>query len=256
MGIAEVYTDEVHNHLSPYYANWLPGASIEPGDYGTLDGDKFIHEGNVRDLGISFKVIKDTQADHIHFSSEGTRETRIAAGIAGALGKVAEGSARIELHFTRANSVFFNAADCVNESIRSKDALGKTLIDLYRKGEWKKKYVVVTDVLRAGATTIAASREAGTVIGIEAAASVNKLDLSNADLQFRVLDGEKKAAFKLDTAAGLTPLMKLFRIKTSIFSQPDFKPALATRDSINEGTAKKATAKKSGSAPLAFEEIS
>ncbi len=256
MGITEVYTDAVHDHL-PYYGNPDPGAPLDPGDYGILNGDAFERIGNLRDIGVTFSTKTEKQRSHHDFSSEGVRKTTIEASASGNAGPIAKLKAALKLDFSRERGVFFNAADCVTEGISNTDALGKQLIKRYDEGDWKKKYVVVTQVVRAGTTTVIISLKAGASVSLEATGDVQAIDLADASLRLRPVDNSSDSVYKVTSAEGMTPLMKLFRVKRSgiINTGPaQFEPALAARP----GT--KASAGKGLAGPkrrdlLAFDEV-
>jgi len=233
MGISEVYTEEVHDHLSPYYANWEPGEPLQLGDYGTLDGDKFDRLGNIRTFGISFDVRSDKVGDQKKFSSEGTRERSGGASAEGTVNSVVDAKAELAITFTRKNSVFFNAANCTTDSIEDIADVGRKLIDMYENDErWKKKWVVVTHIVTASNTIIAVGTKAQSSVTFEVAGDTKTIDLADASIDLKVASRDE-GLYTVDSlnGRGITPLMKLHRITTGFLGlgEAELGPAMARR---------------------------
>ncbi len=260
MGISEVYTEEVHDHLSPYYANWEPGEPLQLGDYGTLNGDTFDRLGNISTFGIGFNVRRDTVGDQKKFSSEGTKERSGGVGAEGTVNGVVDAKAELAVTFTRKNSVFFNAAECTADSIEDIAEVGKKLIDMYENDErWKKKWVVVTHVVTAGNTIIAVGTKAQSSVTFEVVGETKTIDLADASIDLKVANRDE-GLYTIDSlnGRGITPLMKLHRINTSWFEETELGPALARRPDIHEeeiGIAEPSQPDQQRRRVLGFEEL-
>src|SRR5690348_13917152 len=104
-GMADIYTQTVHRHLKPLFANWEPGADIKLGHYGRLSEYTFEHLGNVTDWGLTFDIESRSTSHHQTFSSDAGVVTSLTGrGSAGVDG--ARGTASLGLTFKNKNAVF------------------------------------------------------------------------------------------------------------------------------------------------------
>ncbi len=248
MGISEIYTDEVHSHLHPWYANWEPGEPINIGDYGRMDGDIFIREGHISTFLPDFllETVRDRTADHKKFSSEGVQEVAIGADGRGNVGGAADVSAGLRLEFSRKKGVFFNAAECTTVSLKDKTGLGKEIMKLYRNDTWKKKWVIVTDLVKAKATTVAVSASKNSSITIQAKGDAAEFDLADASIDLKFTNSGS-VGYTVEAEKGLIPLIKLSGISTTPwnpFDDDEFRPMRAVQPGI--GTLTVTSRKKKG----------
>ena len=210
--IVKIYTSAIKDNFRPLFANWEPGGRVELGDYGFLEDNVFVYQGNVKDIGIKFKIRKDDTGDRKSFASQGTTQTNLSAGASGDVNSVAKVNAEMEIKFSSEKAVFFNALDCKTDMIRDKAKLGEKLLELYKENKWKRSYVVVTDVVHSGATTIVISGSNDASICFQADTEVKELDLADANLKFHI-SSQKNIGYKVVGESGLVPLIGFSKIQ-------------------------------------------
>src|ERR1051325_357538 len=105
--VAEIYTTSVHHHLKPLYANWEPARPLKLGDYGTLSKGSFNYFGNVADMGVEFEVRRSSDTHRRSFASAGGTTVNLHARESTEYVRAA-----LEIRFSAADAVFFNAANC------------------------------------------------------------------------------------------------------------------------------------------------
>lgn len=226
--IVEVYTSAVHENLKPLFANWEPGRPLELGDYGSRVGEVFIHIGNIKDLGIAFDVREDPTTDQKYFSSEGSTEIKLNTKGAATASNALNAKATLEINFSSKEAVFFNAAECRFSMIKDKAAIGKEVMKLYKAGDWDRSWAVVTDIVSAGATTIAVSGADKASITFEASVDVEKINLADAKIGLNVAS-QNNVGYVVDAKNGLIPLMGLSQIQsTFLWFGGKYKPLSAT----------------------------
>lgn len=221
----------IKKHFKIYYANWEPGGEIRLGDYGYLDGDIFIHRGNLKNDYPEFSdnVIKeqtDSSKDLKEFKSDrGIEVNLLAKGSVNSLGTSAV-KAGLEIKFSRKDSIFFNAAECVTNRIANKAVVGTILLDLLDKGRWEKEYCVVTDVVKAGNTIIAISQSDNSGISFEAdSPTIEQINLADASVKLNWVS-QKSIGYKVEAKEGLDLLIGLCKIKNRfLWNHGDFKNA-------------------------------
>ncbi|MBU4566449.1 MAG: hypothetical protein KMY53_05935 [Desulfarculus sp.] len=221
--IVDIYAGEVHRNLKPLYANWDPGRQARLGDVGILKDDVFIHVTSLDNLGVSFNTRDDPASDHKFFISQnGSKVTSHAKGSLDANG-IAFVNAALEVEFTSDKAVMFNAADCSYSMIDDKNKLGQEVMDLYKNKKWKKKWVVITDLITSGSTTLAISGGSTSSIVFQATGNVQQIDLADASLGLSVAKSQQ-IGYQLVASHGLTPLFGLCKIQSNFWYGNQFEP--------------------------------
>jgi len=222
--ISQIYSDEIRRHLRPLFANWQPSQPIALGDFGKLEGNIFIRLGNVKKFGIGFTDRTDNRKDQQSFASEGSTEVKFNGAVAGPAGGTVTVKASLEVNFASKDSVFFNAAECRYSMIDDKIALGAAVMELYRAKKWDRAWAVVTDIIAAGATTLAVSGSSSSSIVFEATGNVPNIDLADASVGLAI-KSSRNVGYQVVAQQGLTPLIALSKIKPQfIVWGGDFQP--------------------------------
>lgn len=192
MSLSQTYAATVRHQLE-YFAVWEPGALLEIGDYGYLEGDIFKQKGNIRDLGIDWRERANPNESHKKFTSE--NDTKLDFGVGGQVtGGIAKASLKIQ--FGKEKSVFFNATGCTSVSIDNKDSAGEQLIALRKSGRWEREYVVVVEKVTAKNAQIIISQSGQAEITLEAdSPAIQQIDLADVSLQLKVKN-EKDIGYK------------------------------------------------------------
>lgn len=231
--IAEIYTEAVYDNLKPLYGNWEPGRPVKLGDFGLLRGRIFIYLGNIEERGISFQTRTDPAKDQKYFSSAGDTQINFyAKGSVTSSGVVNE-KARVEIRFSSRKAVFFNAAGCSYTMIADKVALGRRVMDLFRRGEWQREWAIVTDLVEAESTTLAVSGADQAAIAFEATSDVPYIDLADAAIGLEVKMASN-IGYQVVAEKGLVPLFGLCKIQNAFLWWGDeFKPLSRQMTDLN-----------------------
>ena len=215
--IWEVYTDEVYKQLRPWHATWEPGMTLDLGYFGVMDDHMFIHRGNIFDIirgtgeSVDLEVVKDEKKDHRTFSSKDTREFRVYARGETDVNGVVRVKAGIDIGFSSDRGVFFNAAECVYDMFADKIKLERILRKLGDGHHWRKEWVIVTDIVRAGATTVVVSAGSESSITLEAGADIPKIDLADASLRLGI-SRQQQIGYTVVSNEGMFPLVGLAQL--------------------------------------------
>ncbi len=229
--LANLYTDEIKKQFEVFYANWEPGAAVELGDYGLLDGNIFLHIGKLKDdfpefSGDVIKITADQWKDHKEFQSEsGVEVNLLSKGSLNARG-IPVAKATLEVKFANKDSIFFNAADCTTTRISNKAKIGEILKTLLKNGKWKKEYCVVTDLVQSGLTILAISKSNNSEISFETdSPQIEKINLADASIKVN-LHRESSIGYKVEGKEGLYIMMGLCKIKNRFiwWGTGDFEP--------------------------------
>jgi hypothetical protein len=156
-------------------------------------------------------VVKDEKKDHRTFSSQATSEFLVyAQGEADVTG-VVQAKAGIDIGFSSDRGVFFNAAECVYDMFADKIKLERIILKLLEGRHWRKEWVIVTDIVRAGATTVVISSGKKSSIKLEAGADVPKIDLADASLRLGI-SRQQQIGYTVASADGMFPLIGLAKL--------------------------------------------
>lgn len=212
--IAVSYCRTLQKQFRDMYAAWPPNAPLRLGDFGYLQGPVFSRKSNLASLkltGWKTRSGRSAASTYTCSTASGTEVKFHAKGEANP-GGVPLAKATAEVKFSRGEAVFFNAAGCVLEEIEDQVGLGRTILEMFGNKTWNDDWCVVTGIVRAGATTVAVSAEAGASVLLEAAADQPTVDLANADVGLQV--GTSRSLSSLFVGeAGFTPLVRLSKVR-------------------------------------------
>lgn len=126
-----------------HYPVWDLGAQVKPGDYGIVDGHCFTKVGDsVEEYQVTIQCTSSAPA-FWEYTSKGT--TVIGGDVQGKI--ATDIKTKIELHFTRSNSLYIRAADSRVVSITNIDEVARQLHN--HPGRWDHSRFLVTCVRRA-----------------------------------------------------------------------------------------------------------
>jgi hypothetical protein len=227
--IPRIYTTALYNNFRPLYANWDPDKPVQLGDYGILRGRMWIYLGNLRDK-VPFKERASPNTSHKMFASKGTTQLTFHAKGSVPVNGGVNAKATLEINFSSEESVFFNAAACTYRMVSDKVALGKTIRQMYSKGEWNRAWAVITDLIDAGATTVAVSGGHSASIVLEATGDVGTINLADASIGLGIKTSTN-VGYQIVAATKLTPLLGLCKIQRAFpWISEDFTPLALPQD--------------------------
>lgn len=223
MALYDRYLKTVYTHTR-YRATWAPGAPIVLGQVGRIVDGMFMHLTDLQTLGIPFETAIDAvPSDQFSFQSKGVKSIVVKA--AGALDDrfqhVAEAKAGIKVSFSSGNAVVVKTADVRVNRIKNAAQLEADLLAAVlprledgqmKPPVWQRDWVVVTEVIDAGAATILASIDKDAALELEASAAVGPQGLVDVDAG---LAPKWSSSIGLDVVAGrgLTPFYRAVRVK-------------------------------------------
>lgn len=234
MRISEIYTKSIYDNLKPLYANWDPRKPVQLGDFGVMRDCTFIYLGNISQFSKDFPQLKFTErssptTDHKSFSSKGTTEVKFNAKGSVSVGGVVNVKPTLEVNFSSEESTFFNAAECQYSMIADKVSLSNTIMDMYHKrdGEkrkWEREWAVVTDLVKAGSTTIAISGGSSASIVFETTGDVESINLADASIGLSIKHSTN-IGYQVVAEQGLVPLIGLCKIQSLfLWEGAEFSP--------------------------------
>jgi hypothetical protein len=225
--IADDYTRSLHEQHQ-MYAAWFPNSCFALGDFGKLEGRYhtiFNQHGNIATTDLFPKVkfkMKSSSSPHstLTYATQGMVQYDFKPeGEIGTMGVVDIAKGLLDVRFSRDNAVFVYIDKITIESIDDKGYIFEKLLFHYNQGYWKKDYALITDIIKAGNTTVYISggddaavvleaKVPGTAIPINAGVPIN---FGNTNIQLRI-KSKKNIAFDLTSEPGLTPFMKLYGV--------------------------------------------
>lgn len=214
MALSRLYADEIRKQFFPLYASFPPSSPLQLGDYGTLSGNVFQRVGNVRDLGIQFQVRLDDSPEQYKFTSASGVTVEFHTKGSGNVNGVANARAGLTITFKKENSVFFNAADGLLNTIEDQATLATQILALHEQRRWNFDHVVITGLVQAGSSTVVVSASSESAVSFEATADTTaRIDLADASIGFATTRATD-LALELVAKSGSTPLLLLSKVKT------------------------------------------
>lgn len=206
MGLAEAYCRDIREQLE-YYATWLPSVHVRLGDYGILDDGIFTKQGNIREFAVKFKAeLGNPISEPLEYKSEGTSVSDIGAGIGGLI------NVGLKFNFAKKFGIYFLAAECEQSLMLGQIEVLQRLTEVFKAKKIRGDFFVATEVIKAGAFTLIASKGTNSEFVIEA--KNNKLP--NVDLTIPNFGFDTKKSsnvgFNIVAKSELTPLFQLKEI--------------------------------------------
>lgn len=166
-----------------YYANFLPINRVSVGDFGTIEDGAFTREGSLADkFRLTPEISEESDEMPTYEFNVGCENAAGvgASGVANVPG--VSGSLGAKFSFSRKNGIFFSAAGCRTQGLRSLATLKESMTALFAEKRWKPEWVAVTEVVRSSAMTLIIGEEAGASIELRAktAGPINLTDVSAA----------------------------------------------------------------------------
>jgi hypothetical protein len=217
MSAANVYTREIHDQLERY-ATWLPTDKIAVGTIGQLVEKRFMPVSDIEKFGIRANVVKDPDTNATYkFVSSGTNEIAVAGSASGVPTSVGFVAAKLNINFSKANSVYFSLSGCKGSAIDDLISLGEQILDLVEKGRWQVEYAVVTRLVTAESATIVQAQSNSAAIELEGDASGTPVaDLLKSGGRVKV-NSQKAIGLNVFAEKPLTPLFSLAKVKYTFF---------------------------------------
>ncbi|TAL34964.1 MAG: hypothetical protein EPN98_07870 [Phenylobacterium sp.] len=219
------YVREMREHFG-YSATWLPTIALRLGDVGRLTGGGYEPLGSLADFGIGFETRTGVAyAELSYVSSNAVTFTAKAAGATPAAGSaLAHGDAGIQLSFAEKQAVFFQAAQCKTSEIAPLLVLEQQIVAAAEKGDWKKDYVVVTEVVEAQAATIVISSSGNALIELKAKAGASLAPATMVDLSADLSIAQSRdIGTQLVAQGGLAPLFRARSLHNRLMARPTLK---------------------------------
>jgi len=226
-----------------YRATWEPNAPLEIGAVGKLHAGAFIPYTSLEKLAIPIELLSSDGEGTLEHNTEGGVEfsTKLAGKISDVAEVLGDADAGIVIEFNKKNAVAFKANKTTNHQIKNLAEVEAAILKLYATGNWNKKYVVVTNIIKADSTTVFISRSAGSKIELKAEGNLSpgKIDIADVDAGLSIV-GAKKMETKILGAKNIVPLYKVMGINTGFLGLgtpgldirevvvPEGKSALAT----------------------------
>lgn len=210
---------ELYEHFG-YLATWLPGVPISVGDIGTVRHGRYERITSLEQLGVAVSVLSSGEIRQLDYASAGHLDIGWSAQAEG--GSVAPGTgARVRVELSRAYAVLFQALDASTRAIEDLNALRDELGKLAAAGVWRREYVVVTEVVRTGATVVLMAGGSGGRMDftLDAPVAAGPLGLVHAAGGLAVAS-EAGMAVRVVAPQGLSPLFRASSLRSTISRRP------------------------------------
>jgi hypothetical protein len=131
--------------------------------------------------------------------------------------------AGISLSFSRSQAVVLRMAKCASKRLKSLQKVREQVLARHNAGTWPNGYVVVTEIVSAGASTIIISsgESAGLDLKAKGGVGTGPLTLARLDAGLEV-KRESKIGAKFVAVPGLTPLVRVSGIRKRFFRPDQF----------------------------------
>ena len=230
------YITELHHAFGYLFANWVPQQKIALGDYGRFQKGVFHRDGKLEELGIEVQRGAPDEAQALYqYHSKNSNSAQLKLGASGRAA-AAKAKAALEIKFSDANSVFFNAAGCALRTVTNISTLGAQVRRKLEDGAWDYNWVVITSLIHAKSTTaIISSSDHGAIV-LNAETEVPAIDLADASVKLGV-SSESNIGLKLVTEPNCAPLFACHQAHWRILGRPGWQTKLLRQEVEESETA-------------------
>jgi|GEM_PF-3539536 len=226
--MADDYTKSLHEEHK-MYAAWPPNSNFELGDFGIMTGDEktiFNRYGNIAATKQFPKIQFETRRGSspkstLVYISKDAVKYNFGPGIdLGVKGLADIVKCKLDVNFSESNGIFFYSDNITVESIDDKGFIFEKIKSHYKNKLWRKEFVLVTDVIKAGNTTVCISEGRDASASFEAKVPAITIpvppgipiSLGNAGIKLESVS-KTNIGYDLTSEPGLTPFMTLYGIR-------------------------------------------
>ena len=224
MSLYKQYLKEITRGLG-YLATWMPNTLVSVGDVGEIQDGQFIRRGSLSDFDISYDVLEDDTESNLQYMSNGNVDVRFKLEGEAPLtdSMLTTMSAGIEVRFSAANAVVFQAKECRARTIENQIDLKNQLLRLDGT-DWQNTYIVVNQVVIANSATFLVSNGSDSAFDItgQSAFGGDMLALADAKANFQVAQS-KNLGLNIFAKKQLTPLFRACRLSKPIIGKQSWK---------------------------------
>ena len=219
----EFYLAHMHNKTG-YRATWDPGRPLIIGQIGKLDqSGSFNVFSTLAKEGIPAELLEDPSSSEMDYTSHNsvTIDFKLAGKAPKAGSVLTEADAGISFSFKGEKSVVFQTSGHKTHQLTNLAEIEHMILDKYKHDNWKKDWLVITQLVEAVTATIIISNSSNGSLELKAkaGAGTNEVKLTDASLGLSVAK-EKGSTLKYIAQSGITPLYKVMGIRHPLFGKP------------------------------------
>ncbi|MEO6670130.1 MAG: hypothetical protein ABIN36_11680 [Ferruginibacter sp.] len=211
------------NNKTGYRATWDPGKQLKLGQIGKLDkAGVFSVYSSLEKEDIPMEIDVDTTTLDMDYTSNDsvTISTKLSgkAPVAGSV--FTDLDAGFTFDFKSSKSIVFQSNGNKTNQIVNIAEVTKLILQKYKDGNWDKDWLVITELVEAGAATIIISNSSDGKLELKANANAGAGNLKLTDVSLGLsVARETGSTLKYIAENGLTPLYRVMGIRHPLFGK-------------------------------------
>jgi hypothetical protein len=204
------------NDKSGYRATWNPNVKLEIGMIGKIDKTGVFNVYTTLEKeGIPVEVQSAGSTVDLDYTS--TKSVSISSKLKGDAPVAGSGlsnlSAGFSVDFTSDNGVVFQSTGNRTFQLINLEEIEGQVLAKYKKGDWVKDYLIITQLVQADTATIIISNSSNVHLDLQATGEISAaaLKLTNASLGLTVVKQQGSSMHYL-AEKGLTPLYRVMGV--------------------------------------------
>lgn len=223
--IHKSYSNELFQQFG-YFTTWLPNLKLELGDVGYLKNNQFTKVTTLSDLNIPFSEDEVQNSITIDYASSGGVSVQFKGE--GELpipnSTLLQTDAGCIIQFSKENALLFKSDKTKTSTIRDNWQLGQKIIEHYKAKKWQRDWVVITELIQTGSTSILMSNSANAKIELKGNIESTNQNIPILSAELSIVQ-HQNIALRILGETGLTPLFKSMKIKGLNPFNPTFREA-------------------------------
>ena len=135
-----LYQQEIHRNLG-FFATWLPGEMLAPGDVGYLEGVRFRRMASLAELQLPCVAAPRGAPQEIRCMS--TAGITLGAGGRAKASQIVKAKGSIRINFSRKGAFLLHAMNVRDTTLNDRMALANAILAAYQAGQWQIDWLLI-----------------------------------------------------------------------------------------------------------------
>lgn len=207
------YTDEIYGGLR-YLATWPPSGRVEVGDVAVFEDRSAEKQTTMEELGIEKETSAGADVRERGWASARAFELKPRAGAAAPLEPGLVAGAGVELEFKAKHAILMRAERSREHRLERLATVKQELLRMYDGGEWKREWLLITNVIHARRLIVLISGRRGdkALLTLSAGVGDDAIGLATGRGELTVVSADEMA-YKEDGIENATPLYRAVRVQ-------------------------------------------
>jgi hypothetical protein len=141
------YTSDIYKGLH-YLATWPPSGGVEVGEIAIHQDRALERHSTLEKLGVQAETVTGPQTEVIGWVSTKATTVRPKAAVGAPIEAGLSAATELEISFNAKHATFLRGEAAQHHTLDGLDGVKQEILRLHEEGEWKREWLLVTQVLK------------------------------------------------------------------------------------------------------------